>query len=104
MRLKMDGWMDESLGLYSSISPHPLFGPFGTRNGATTPTRPHSVVKQIIGKASECDTIATLVRYSDNIIIRYQRPVQYSAICHEPFAPPPAPDWSVAVLSLFAIG
>lgn len=32
---------------------YPRLGPLGTRNGATTPTRPHNVVKQIIGRAME---------------------------------------------------
>lgn len=74
----MDGWMNRSA--CSSIIPHPLFGPFGTKNGATIPTRPHNVVKQIIGKASECETIATLVRYTGNIIKIQQWTVQYSTI------------------------
>jgi len=63
-----DGWMNVCSAC-SSIIPHPLFGPFGTKNGATIPTRPHSVVKQIMGKASECETIATIQRYSGNIIL-----------------------------------
>lgn len=32
---------------------YPLLGPLGTKNGATTPTSPHSVVKQIMGRVSE---------------------------------------------------
>lgn len=32
---------------------YPRLGPLGTRNGATMPTSPHSVVKQIIGRARE---------------------------------------------------
>ncbi|KAK0137465.1 Snake venom metalloprotease inhibitor 02D01 [Merluccius polli] len=39
---------------------HPRFGPLGTRNGATIPTSPHSVVKQIIGRASEWDTMVIM--------------------------------------------
>lgn len=41
---------------------YPRFGPLGTRNGATTPTSPHSVVKQIIGRASEWDTMVPVGR------------------------------------------
>ena len=40
---------------------YPRFGPFGTRNGATIPTSPQSVVKQIIGSASEWETIVSTV-------------------------------------------
>lgn len=32
---------------------YPRLGPLGTKNGATTPTSAHNVVKQIIGRASE---------------------------------------------------
>lgn len=43
---------------------YPRLGPLGTRNGATTPTSPHSVVKQIIGSASEWETMAPVLRGS----------------------------------------
>lgn len=38
-------------------STHPRLGPLGTRKGATTPTSAHRAVKQIIGSASECETM-----------------------------------------------
>lgn len=43
---------------FAAAVAYPRFGPFGTRNGATTPTRAHSVVKQIMGSAREWDTMA----------------------------------------------
>lgn len=36
---------------------YPRLGPLGTKNGATTPTSAHNVVKQIIGRASEWDAM-----------------------------------------------
>lgn len=45
--------------LTGSSATYPRLGPLGTKNGATTPTRPHSVVKQIMGRAKEWYTMAS---------------------------------------------
>lgn len=43
--------------LSDSRTTYPRLGPLGTKNGATTPTSAHNVVKQIIGRASEWDAM-----------------------------------------------